>query len=298
MKDLSNRSVAGLLHWTIWEADIDEVRIAPGIKLCRTEGSSVEKLYEALCIATGIDGGEPFEFGSYILLEPEDVKPALLPFGDPYSLFDRLCNVVAIITSQPISLCRVIESSDGFRSCEDTHIVYTYGGQTEFLTDSNKPIDDDRATEICKAWAISQRAWETEKSRGRLANAQTYFYYAWRSPYIEPICLNLAIVLEVLFAPHSQSEVSHQISFNVSKFVGKTEHEREQIYKAMKKFYNFRSTIVHGGIPSDEKFIDITVEVFHLCSNILRTILINEKIALAFEDEHLRRKMLFKFLFE
>jgi hypothetical protein len=298
MKDLSNRSVAGLLHWTKWAADIDEVDIAPSIKLCRTEGSLVEKLYEALCIATGIDGGEPFEFGSYLLLKPEDIKPALLPLGDPYSLFDRLCNVVAIITSQPISLCRVIESSDGFRSCEDTHIVYQYGGQTEFLMNSDKPIDNDRVAEICKAWRISQKFWEMEKSRGRLVNAQTYFYYAWRSPYIEPICLNLAIVLEVLFAPHSQGEVSHQISFNVSRFVGTTKDEREQIYKKMKKFYNIRSSIVHGGIPDDGKVIDITVDVFQLCSDILRTILLDESIASTFDNENLRKQMLSRFIFE
>lgn len=139
--------------------------------------------------------------------------------------------------------------------------------------------------------------WEKEKSQGRLSNALTYYYYSWNSPYLEPICINLAVVFELLFAPHSVSEISHQISYNVAHFVAKDSKKREKIYRLMNKFYDKRSSILHGGLPSTDKLVHPTTEAFKLCSKILRNILVDKELIKIFNSEKDRKELMRSFLF-
>ena len=206
--------------------------------------------------------------------------------GDPYSLVDRLSNIFTIVTDEPINMCWVIWSHDGFRSAHDTHLAYVLTRQAAFIQHGHfVKISDLTAGQLAIAWKNSQALWHEEKSRGRMVNALTYFYYAWHSPYIEQICLNLAITLEVLFASHSQSETTHQLAFNISRFLHSDPKNRQDTYQRIRKFYSVRSAIVHGGIPHDDRIIDITVEVFHMTAGILRDILLNEHLAQTFNEE-------------
>jgi hypothetical protein len=293
-----HNSIAVLLHLVDWQYPLNQIQISPSIKVCRTKDSRVGYLYEKLCSESGIDDGEPFNFDSYVLIEPSEANLFSLDFGNPYSILDRLCNVIAIVLSQPIAMCRAIESNDDFDTCEDTHLIYTYSPQTEWILTGGLSINEQSIIEIRKAWQVSQECWEKGMSQSRIVNALTYFYYAWRSYDIEQTCINLAIVLELLFAPHSQTEISHQISFYTSRFLGQKAEDRKDIYDLVKKFYNIRSSIIHGGIPTDGKIIDITVEAFQLCTTILKRILLDENLASTFNSDYLRKEMLSKYLFE
>jgi hypothetical protein len=67
-------------------------------------------------------------------------------------------------------------------------------------------IDEEKGWQIIAAWKTASTMWEKHKSAGRINSALTFFYYAWRSPYLEQCCLNLAVCLELLFTPHSQGD--------------------------------------------------------------------------------------------
>jgi len=289
----NERSVAGLLHPVNWELAESEVEVSPGIVLGRVESSPIGKLYEELCAVHGLDDGS-FAFTSYVAFEPQEF---ITEYGDPYCLFDRVCNVIAIVTSQPIAMCRLLLSPDGFKTCDDTQMIYNYGEQTEFLLAKNVTFDEKIVAEIYKAWQVASAVWEQDKSRGRVTNALTYFYYAWRSHYIDQTCLNLAIALKVLFSPDSQAETVHQTSFNVAHFLATSPAERKRYYDLIERFYRLRSRIIRRGIPDDDRLIDVTVEVFGLCSLILKRILLDSDLAEAFTDNNLRTNMLLKFMF-
>jgi hypothetical protein len=290
--------VAALIHGAVWASAKDHFEVGPGVSLCRMSETAVGILYQSLCGERGIDEGEPFDYEAFFLLKPTVEDPHLLDVGDPYSLADRLSNIFTIITGKPVGMCRVIWSSDNFRSAAGTDRVYVLIRQSEFIEgDSAAKISDSSAGELATAWNISQALWEKEKARGRMANALVFYYYAWRSSYIEQICLNLAITLEVLFAPHSESETTHQLAFNVSRFLASDLEGRERIYQMIRKFYRIRSAIVHGGIRDDNRIIDITVGVFRVTTGILKKILLNERLAQTFHEEPKRKELLRQYLF-
>ncbi|UCC28958.1 MAG: hypothetical protein JSU86_12230 [Phycisphaerales bacterium] len=291
-------SVAALLHGLGWSAGPTQIEIAPGITLCSLEGSVVGRLYWTLCEDTGVDDREPFTYHVYVRLDPTETEAYLLDFGDPYSLVDRFSNVLAVLTGQPVSMCRVIWSTDGFASATGTSLVYVSVRQTEFLQKTWPSMCAALAQDIAVAWRTQQAEWERKKSRGRLANALVYFYYAWRSHYADQICLNLAIVLEILFAPHSYSETTHQISFNVARFCGESAADRERLYQFVKEFYRVRSQIVHGGRPNEDKLIDAIIEAFPLVAGVLKRILLDQSVADEFANDTRRQAMLKRFLFE
>lgn len=272
-KKSSNRnelSVAGLLHLFDWNLAASEVKLSPGIVLGRFESSQIGRLYEELCAVQGLDDGG-FEFTSYVAFEPQQF---ITEYGDPYSLFDRVCNVIAVVTSRPIALSRLLQSCDGFKSYHDTRLIYTYGAQTEFLLRKNATFDEKNVADLYKAWQAASAIWQQNKSSGRVTKALTYFYYAWRSQYLDQTCLNLAIALKVLFSPHSPGETTHQTSVNVAHFLATSPAERKTYYDLIERFYGFRSCVLQSGSFDEERGIDVIIQVFGLCSLILKKILL------------------------
>jgi hypothetical protein len=145
-------------------------------------------------------------------------------------------------------------------------------------------------------WRAAQ-ASATPESAGRIGNALTYFQYAWRSHHVDQACLHLAVALEVLFAPHSQAETSHQIAFNLSHFLATNQKSREATYEAARNFYRIRSAIVHGGAPAFQKIHSVYRIMFPLLARVLRRILRNPKLAATLEHEGSRRVMFRSFMF-
>lgn len=286
---------AGLLHVIGWDLPFDTLELSPFIKVCRMENSIVAQMYETLCAEKGIDEGEPYWYDSFVLLEP-DGDTDNINSGDPYCLLDRVCNVIALVLARPIAMCRVVQSEDKFKTCLRTYEIFQYGLQTDFLMKSQAYIDAEKGAEIKAAWTAASSLWNEKKSASRVNSALTYFYYAWRSPYLDQCCLNLAVCLELLFTPHSQGEVSHQISFNVAHFLGRTPAEMKDVYRVIRNFYGIRSRIVHGGMPGEEKVITATVETFRLTSESLCKIL-TRGFGQVFDTDNRRKELLASFLF-
>jgi hypothetical protein len=107
----------------------------------------------------------------------------------------------------------------------------------------------------------------------------------------------LAVALETLFAPHSYSETTHQLAFNLARFHGKDRGDREQIYRLTKKFYGIRSSIVHGGLPDDGAVADLTVDMFHLMAAVFRRALVSPDLAVSLNTDVSRRALWDQYLF-
>ncbi len=131
----------------------------------------------------------------------------------------------------------------------------------------------------------------------RVKRALDFFFYSWRAFYIEHTCLNLAIAFETLFSPFTETEISHQIAYNVCRFYGVNAEQREEIYHLMKKFYKYRSIIVHGGETDNPNNERLTVRVFKIFCSIMERILLNRNLLNKMNDNTERKKLFNNFLF-
>jgi|GEM_PF-2098929 len=307
---------AVLVHLLGWCSERTSFELGGGVSLCRTDGSDVEKLYLHLCRTQNVDQGEPFHFPSHILLS-EEAHDELFPYwGGPFSVVSRVCNVITVCTSNPFGMCRLISSSDDFQTAwipssviyeqnPDLEILRAYPDFLKVSADSVMTmgehfprLDDAALNGIKTCWSNQLKLLSSrETDNHRIDNALSYFFYSWRSYYVEHMCLNLAVVLESLFSPSSQQELSHQIAFNVSRFCGQTPEERAVTYKTTKRFYAVRSQIVHGGKAKHYDLYTLTPEVFHLCARILKAILSDYALALRFCQEEKRRAYFKEWLF-
>ena len=290
-----------LIHCVGWEIEDPEFRISPHIQLKRFSGTPVAEHYQRLCYQGGVDDGDPNTYDFFVEVSPKSAADFLLNFGDPFSTADFFTNLIAVFITEPISLSRVMWSTDEFATIEGTHELFVSIGQSEFLsrfTTDGPDLDSDTASRLAKAWHHLVTDSDTRIGQARLPNALVFFYYAWRSYYIEQACLNLAVALEILFAPHYHAETNHQIAFNASRFMGDSPEERETIYSSIRKFYNARSSVVHGGVPSDDNLIDITAETFHRVSAVFRKILTDDTLSATFECDALRKEFLKAYTFE
>lgn len=249
--------IAGvLINGYAWSTPPDAISLGRGVRLSRSRGSALLRLYERHCISLGLDDGEPLSMPIAAVVR-EDLAAAE---GDPYSTTFRLLNLLCISLGVPPIYVRVFFSRDNFRTAEFTERIHTPVGQQEFLTMvPDLPTDVGFvASDILHGWHTSQRLWRVGLAGGRCTRALTYFQYAWRSAYLDQVCLNLAIVLESLFAPHSGGESTHQIAFNVAQFSGGTRERRHALYRQVREFYGLRSAIVHGR-PDEDRLLKATL---------------------------------------
>jgi len=306
-----------LIHCLDWKSDVVEFKLGGGVSLCRTEGSVVERLYHHICAIDNVDDGEPHSFGSHILLYDDAHDCSFSYWGGPFSVISRCCNFIVICTSSPIGMCRLISSKDNFTtSLTASSVIYDDPPDAEFLraypdffsmdadgrittTNERFPVLDDSTLKmVAQCWNTYQDInSKNDIDNHRIINALSYFYFSWRSYYIEHVCLNLAIVLETLFSPSTNQELSHQIAFNVSRFCENTPERREMIYKKVKRFYAVRSQIVHGGKARDKELYTLTPEIFLLCTKILLNILSNSSVAYRFCHEKERVALLSEWMF-
>ena len=168
-----------------------------------------EKLYHDLCRNQNVDEGEPLEFDVMFVLEP--------------SIEDRVTRTTAIPTLQSTGSATLdnLRQSVSFAgyvcSTRQTNSVRR-GTRARFTRRVRKPeclripasmFRRMSFQDLAQAWRRSDQMWRERQTGSRVINALTFFSYAWHAHYLEQVCLNLAIALECLFAPHSHSETTH-----------------------------------------------------------------------------------------
>jgi hypothetical protein len=282
-----------------WNLPREMAGIAPGITVHMLNNSAVERLYLKLCPILAEERGDPFNFETYFLFDPNPLQESALTFGDPFSVVDRFFNVMVICSSSPLSYNRVIWSNDEFRTSEGTWMLHPEGTQTSFLgrASNSFKIDEINVVKIRSRWETAQSVWDSGRSPGRLRNALTYFYYAWQSPYLDQTCINLAVVLESLFAPHQSGEITHQHCFNIAHFLESQPEQRKQAYAFFKSFYALRSTVLHGGVADQDHLCDVVGPAFARIAAILDRILGEAALTNAFNEESKRKSLIEGFLF-
>jgi len=293
-------STAVLILGFQWAAGDQRIPLSSGVSLCPIADSKPEALYHRLCKTAQIDDGDPFSYETMFLVEPTLDAPWSQAYGDPYAVVDRLCTLSCIATSCAPWMIRIICSSNHFRSSSHSELLAGAPFSSERIGPMAREgiISEAAALQIDRMWSTTTHYWRHSSRRSRIINAVTQFYHGWRSHHLEQVCLNLAISLEVLFAPHHHGETTHQLSLAIAKFVRSDRAEREQVYDLVRRFYGCRSAIVHGGLPNDEVLDETTVAAFDLASEVFRRVLNSVEAAKMFEEEASRKKMLKDLLFE
>jgi len=77
------------------------------------------------------------------------------------------------------------------------------------------------------------------------------FIHSYEIPNAKTKFLTLMICLECLFN-FGKDQIAHTVSRHLALILSKDRLEFDQNYKAIKKLYNIRNTIVHGGTPSGD----------------------------------------------
>lgn len=102
-----------------------------------------------------------------------------------------------------------------------------------------------------------------------------YFIKMSRSEFHTDVKIYFYIsALEALFMSDSKGELTHQISEKVAHLLGENTDEKLDYYKNMKKAYNIRSAVAHGGTykHSNEELL----EYVEFLDNVLRNIWLNK----------------------
>lgn len=295
-----SNQLAVLLHMHVWRSILNEFEIDKDIWLKSTNNSKIWELYVDMCEKFNYDQGEPFGYDFYIQVKVD------YPWDptDPFSITGKISNLISIELEMPIAASRSIYSSDNFNTFIYTSEDYQYGNNTEWLMfddikNEKRYFDDLSLTNVKKMYLSLKEIDSKNVSKNRIINALIYYFYSWcRIHYLEQTCINLSVCLESLFAPISNTELSHQISYNISRFLTDIPDERRKYYTLIKKFYNLRSKIVHGNVPNTDEVINLTREVYVLTGKIIKRILLDEKLTSIFNNEKMRvnffREMIFK----
>lgn len=122
---------------------------------------------------------------------------------------------------------------------------------------SNKyDLPPKEADEFSAFW----KRFENATARGTLANAVRRFSYASDRDRDDDRLVDLMIAAESLFladagAPQERGELRYRLALRASFFIDSSEYSRRAIFKHMRRAYDARSAIVHGGGEPDRELL-------------------------------------------
>jgi hypothetical protein len=122
---------------------------------------------------------------------------------------------------------------------------------------SNDYTISPRETEFSEFW----RRFEEVTAKGALANAVRRFSYASDRDRDDDRLVDLMMAAESIFladtaSPQDRGELRYRLALRAAFFIESREYLRREIFKHMKRAYDVRSTIVHGGgEPDDPKLL-------------------------------------------
>jgi hypothetical protein len=288
-----------LIHLLGWEYQNNEYILDDGLTFVNLNEHQIEKLYKKLCFEDKVDEGDPYNYGSALILyDDTDKDHSFFPTSSKYSLSTTFINLLTIIYKGTFGDCRVIASMDNFETSHGTYMLYE--SQTEFIDELNvfhSKFDKSNFEILQTIWLNLKSTYANEIEKSRINNALNFFYLSWNTLTLEQTGICLSIVLETLFSPHSNNELIHQISYNVAKFKGQNKEERTGIYKYIKKYYSIRSKLVHGEIISMEELNSIPLFFKFICDLILK-IITDMNLIHIFNDNKLRKEFIENQMFE
>jgi hypothetical protein len=283
----------GLLHLIDWKLESNFFNLSKGIRLCKFKGSKIQKLCKELVKKELIDDGEDLVYETYIEIDNGFDLKWHYPYIGFLEYIDLISSLLGITFYGYIDLTNILHISSQrdivfhtipFPLIEMRPLI-------NFLVEKQPlqfKIDPQIKSYLRDSW---KHIWKGVKEGkfNRLFNAVRLYYLASTSIRYSESILHLAIIWETLFAPHSHSEIVHQISMNLSRFLRTKKIKRKELYKILKNIYSDRSKIVHGGsIKNEDKLIDHADIAFDITAEALYKILSSSKLTNIFLNEKSR----------
>lgn len=289
------------MEWRI--TDHKEIEIAPHVFLGSLEKSNIQAAINAIDDKYNIDHTWVSFCNVYARLNHADKNAPkdLLNMGTIIS--ERICALIGICcgfnSPEPLYLFRYNDDEmEGF-SAELLLSERSLRSGLYLKTIDNYILEPEVIDFLKNAWVLLKynQCNEEEPLFNPLSNAVKFYIEACNADTMEEGIIHLAIVLESLFAPiDSHSELSHQISINICKFLSESPEERKEIYTRIKAFYKSRSQIIHGSKLKGKKEI-VLFEGFKLVADCLRKILEETDIAKTFVNNAERKHFLTELTF-
>jgi len=291
--EVKDRSV-GLVHLVDWQLESNFFNLSNDIRLSKFKDSKIQKLYEKLIKKELIDDGEDFGYETYIEIDNGFDLKWHYPYIGFLEYIDLVCSLLGITFSGYIDLTNILHISPQrdivfhtipFPLIEMRPLI-------NFLVEKQPlqfKIDTRIKSYLKDSW---KHIWKGVKEGkfNRLFNAVRLYYLASTSIRYSEAILHLVIIWETLFAPYSHSEISHQVSMNLSRFLRTNKIRKKELYKNLKEIYSERSKIVHGGtVKNENKLIDHADIAFDITAQALYKILSSSKLTKIFLNEKLRK---------
>jgi hypothetical protein len=296
-----------------WNLDEKCIELGDGIVFENMNTSKVKSLYSKICKTTNLHDGEPLAIETVIIFEKEQLDEVFPYWHTPHSSVSVVCNMISICTESPIPDYTLILSNDAFKyEKQSAHEIFTNYELLEIFQVEEISLKIQEVLKLIGRRFINNfiinheivsdikaliKNYTALQASQRISNAFDFYFNAWRSHQMLHTCINLSVVLESLFSPSNNTELTHQISFNATQFIGGSKEERNIIYKCIKKFYSLRSKIVHGAEASYDELAVSTAIMFVLCSEIMKRILMSSEMCDTFSNEKKRDDLIKSWMF-
>ena len=165
------------------------------------------------------------------------------------------CRALSLACNSPVQIARqwwFLAEDDLFHPFPGGSMAYFRGGFGDSVKAGQPEIDKAK----CLYHDLIKLKRETQEKLiiaiDRWIQSKTY-----QAPYDKII--DLAIAFEALYLPDPH-ESTFKFSTRASWYLGDDKKNREELFALFKKFYGFRSKVVHGGKPKDEENVTINSE--------------------------------------
>jgi hypothetical protein len=245
---------------------VDSVELEPGIRLRRATHNEQVQAEEGSFSFPMLPGAESRIFSSpgffvglpdydqlpYVLLEIED-HPSLpryhVQVDKPWPFVEQLLFLLRLLDHHQVAV-----HSTWYVDTNPFH----YGMVPRQPHDEPMPRDHragpytitaEIAARLQTLWPKADRAMSNPRlvlAIGRLGDS-----YARKKP--EDKLVDYWIALETLFATDATQELKYRVSLRIARFIGKTTQQRQALFQEIKRSYDQRSDVVHGGDPASKR---------------------------------------------
>jgi hypothetical protein len=142
------------------------------------------------------------------------------------------------------------------------------GGQKYFLDSEEVPIFQNMLSIFYK---YKSEIYDNKCNfRKVIRHASNYYEISLSAETLGERFIDLWISMEALFSPDDKVQLRHSIAENAAIFLKKDIKGREEIYNKLKKLYDKRSSLVHGGTEAGIRLEDVELLSSYVRQSLLR----------------------------
>ena len=199
-------------------------------------------------------------------------------FAYPLQVIDNIIAAIRIVTGYSIGYEQILSLPVGWIDLFDADLIPLYGAKAHFVNPKelekmwmNLPVSKvscEQAREIQRVYKSIVNC-EGDKNKQNLLFALKRFNRCMLRNEVDDMATDATIGLEALLAGGTKGEITFTISSRIPVIFSHIKNERytpSNSRSIMKKIYNYRSKIVHGGnLKEKEKSVEINNEKLDTC---------------------------------